>query len=65
MFIYIFWLSSKTVQYCTNRTNARVARLCACTFFVMMYGLDDFQLLDKSVLQQAAEIDISIQSTLI
>ena len=65
MFIYIFWLSSKTVQYCTYRTNAGGARLCACMVFVMMYGLDDFQLLDKSVLQQAAEIDIGIQSALV
>lgn len=30
-----------------------------------MYGLDDFQFFYKGILQQAAEIDISIQSTLI
>ena len=58
----IFWLSSKIVQY---RTNAGVAKLCACTVFVMVYGLDDFQLFNESVLQQAAEIDIGIQSALI
>ena len=60
-----FWLSSKTVQYRTNRTNAGGAKLCACTVFVMVYGLDDFQLFNESVLQQAAEIDIGIQSALI
>ena len=62
VYIYFFWLSSKTVQYCTN---AGRAWLCACTVFVMMYGLDDFQLFNESVLQQAAEIDIGIQSALI
>ena len=40
-----FWLSSKTVQSCTNRTNAGRARLCACTVFVMMYGLNDYAII--------------------
>ena len=50
VYIYIFWLSSKTVQYCTN---AGRAGLCACTVFVMMYGLDVSQF--PTVFQQEVE----------
>ena len=55
-FLYIYmciWLSQKTVQYCTNRTNAGGAGLCACTVFVMMYGLDVSQF--PTVFQQEVE----------
>ena len=62
---YVYMYIIAVAENRTNRTNAGGARLCACTVFVMVYGLDDFQLFYKSVLQQAAEIDIGIQSALV
>ena len=61
MFLAI--LKNRTILYKPyKRRRGKALRMYG---FVMVYGLDDFQLLDKSVLQQASEIDISIQSTLI
>ena len=65
MFLYIYMYILAILKNRTNRTNAGGARLCACTVFVMVYGLDDFQFFDKSVLEKATEIDIGIQSALI
>ena len=55
----------QTVQTQAGQGFARVRFLLWCTVFVMVYGLDDFQFFYKSVLQQAAEIDIGIQSALV
>ena len=48
LYVYIYFLA-----ILKNRTNAGGARLCACTVFVMMYGLNVSQF--PTVFQQEVE----------
>lgn len=69
MLIRIVGVSQNTVLAVQYRTNAGKTRLCACTVLLLKYGiyyvLYNFELLDQSVLQQTAEVNVGIQRTLI
>lgn len=52
-FLYVYMYIIAILKNRTNRTNAGQARLCACTVFVMMYGLDVSQF--PTVFQQEVE----------
>ena len=69
MLIRIVGVSQNTVLTVQYRTNAGRTRLCAGTAFGCVYGiayvLYNFELLNQSVLQQIAEVNVGIQRAFI
>ena len=69
MLIRIVGVSQNTVLTVQCRTNAGRTRLCVCTVLLLKYGifyvLYNFELLNQSVLQQTAKVNVGIQRAFI